>query len=111
MESDEIARQEAFNEVLADRQILPEITRWERGMQGEPNGTGFALLLESIAEKLGQKHEMVIVDPDQCSSFSCVGNCICEQLVDSFIGLPWAVVEGYPGLIVEDRPQDSIWPW
>lgn len=78
-------------------------------MQGEPNGTRLALLLESVAKELGQKHKVVIVYPDQRAGLSRIGNCICKQLVDSFIGLPWPVVEGYPRLVVENWPKDSIW--
>lgn len=78
-------------------------------MQGEPDCTRLALLLESIAKKLGQKHEVIIMNPDQDTSLRSIRNCICKELVDSLIGLPWTIVEGYAGLVMEDRPKDSVW--
>lgn len=62
-------------------------------MQGKPNCARLALLLESVAEKLWQKHEMIIMHPDQGAGVGCLDNGVCKQFVDSFVGLPWTIVK------------------
>ena len=79
-----------------------------KGVWSEKPMAGFALLFESVAKKLGQKHEMIIMNPDQRSTIGSFGNRICEQLIYPPICLPWSLVENYTGLIMENRPEDTV---
>lgn len=96
MKPDEITRQQPFDQMFANWKIPPEIAGWKWSMQGEANCACFSSLLESIAEQLGQQHEVIIVNPDQGPSFSCLRNGIREQLVDSLVCLPRAIIENHP---------------
>lgn len=78
-------------------------------MKRESDRAGFSLLLKSVAEEFREKHEVIVVYPDQRAVFRCVGNYIGEELIDTFIGLPWAIVIYDAGLVVEDRPEDAVY--
>lgn len=64
MESDHVARKNTLEQLLLDRQRAPEISCWEGGVQSKPNWTLLPLALETLAQELRQKQEMVVVHPD-----------------------------------------------
>lgn len=77
-------------------------------MKGEPNGAIFAFFLQTVTEKLGQQHEMVVVNPYKGSALCRIGYSIGEQFVYPSIRLPWRIIEAYTGLVMEDWPEDAV---
>jgi hypothetical protein len=64
MESDHVASKYTLEQVLLDRQRAPEVSCRERSVQSKPNRTLLPLALETLAQELRQKQEMVVVHPD-----------------------------------------------
>ena len=62
-------------------------------MQRETHRARFPLLFEFLFEQFREKHEMVIVDPDQVSIGCRIGNRFGEELVDLFVRVPCFVIE------------------
>lgn len=95
--------------MIPHRQRPPKVPRRKWRMKREPNRALFPFLADSITEKTGQKHEVVVVDPDEAALCGDFGDFVGEELVYFFVGLPGAVVEGHAGLVVEDWPEDGVY--
>jgi hypothetical protein len=68
-----------------------------------------ALLCDLIAQHGWQKHEVVVVYPDQVIVLDVSSNGLCEQLVCFCICGPCRLVEGnLTGMVVEERPEDRV---
>ena len=69
-----------------------------------------ALRVANFFAKHGrQKHEMVVVDPDQIVILNILGNLLCEQAVGLAVGVPCGLVEGdLTGVVMEEGPKDRV---
>lgn len=92
METNQVARQQTLNQVLSNWKIPPKVTGGKRGVQRESDCAGFSPILEPVPEQFGEKHEMIVVYPDQRAAFCCVGSCIGKKLINTFICLPRRIV-------------------
>ena len=62
-----------------------------------------------LPEHLREKHQMIIVDPDQVAIPNFFRDGSGEKAVCFFVRFPGGFIEGnFAGVIVEKRPQDRI---
>lgn len=94
VEANELAVQNAAQQLVPDRQNPVNLAAGERRVQEEPYAD-VPLIQQSelFAQKLRHQHQMVVVHPDQIAVSSLVGNGSCEQAIDLKIRIPRALVE------------------
>lgn len=78
VESDQITMQNPQQQLIANRQDTVDLATRERGMQKEPDLYVRLRVTNFLAQHLGKKHEMIIMDPDQIAVSNFTGNRLCE---------------------------------
>lgn len=107
MESDQITVQYTIEDLVTDGQDSVDLATGEGSVEEETEldvALGGANL---FAEHSGQKHEMVVVDPNQIVVLHVLCDLLCEQAVGFLVGIPCGLVEGdLTRVIVEEGPED-----
>jgi hypothetical protein len=107
VESDQIAVQYAVEDLVTDRQDSVDFATGERSMQEETEFDVALGVADFFAEHSRQKHEMIVVDPDQIVVLYIFCDFLCEQTVGFLVGFPGGLVEGdLTGVVVEEGPED-----
>lgn len=107
VESDQIAVQYAVEDLVTDRQDSVDLTTGEGGVEEETKLDVALGVADFFAEHSRQKHEMVVVDPDQIVVLYVLCDFLCEQTVGFLVGFPCGFVEGdLTGVVMEEGPED-----
>jgi hypothetical protein len=107
VESDQITVQYAVEDLVTDGQDSVDLATGEGSVEEETEldvALGSANL---FAEHSGQKHEMVVVDPNQIVVLHVLCDLLCEQTVGFLVGIPGGLVEGdLTRVVMEEGPED-----
>jgi hypothetical protein len=110
VKSDQIAVQYAVEDLVTDRQNSVDFTTGEGSVQEETELDVALGVADFLAEHGGQKHEMVVVDPDQIVVLHIFCDFLCKQTVGFLVGFPCGLVEGdLTGVVVEEGPEDRVY--
>ena len=111
VESNQIAVEQRFEDLVADGQAAVELRGRERAVQEESD----AEAVESAAEERGEREEVVVVDPDVVVvGVEDLDDALREELVGEDVGLPVGAVEAAAVLggegehVVEERPEGLL---
>jgi len=109
VETDEVRLQNAFEDFVTNWQDTVDLTAGKWRMKEEANldvALGFANFLTNHC---GHEHQVVVVNPDEIVVLNVLSDCLCEQPVDLFVGIPRGLVEGdLTRVIVQKRPENLI---
>jgi hypothetical protein len=107
VESDQITVQYTIEDLVTDRQDSVDLATGEGSVEEETELDVALGVANLFAEHSGQKHEMVVVDPDQIVILHVLCDLLCEQTVGFLVGIPGGLVEGdLTGVVVEEGPED-----
>lgn len=102
METDEVAVQDTEQQLVSHGQNPIDLAGGERSVQEEADLDVLFAIPDLLAEHLRQKHQMVIMHPDQVSVANFRGHCLGEQPICFLVGLPGGLVEGdFTGMVVK----------
>src|SRR5690606_15209800 len=105
LEADRVELQQAAEDIEAPGQLEENLQRRERRVQEE---AGLDVQAQ-LAHVRRQRHQVVIVDPDEVAGLGDVGHGLREALVDLAVAAPVAGLEIAVGEeIVEQRPDDFV---
>lgn len=92
--------------VSARKENLPvDFTAWKGSMK-EP--ADLDILLSSLAKQRGQKHQVVILDPDEITILKNFFNGFSEKFVDLLIGFPPLFIErDFTRVVMEQGPKNT----
>jgi hypothetical protein len=105
VKSNQIAVKNAQKQFLSDGQNSVDLTTRERGVQEEAN---FDILLgcaNFLSQHLWQKHEMIIVDPDQIPILNILCHGLRKLSIDLYICIPSRLIESdLSRVVMEEGP-------
>ena len=92
--------------VSARKEKLPvDFTAWEGSMKKPAD---LDILLGSLAKHRGQKHQVVILYPDEITILKDFVNGFSEKFVDLLIGLPPLFIErDFTRVVMEQGPKNT----
>jgi hypothetical protein len=107
VEADQIAVQYTVEDLVTDRENSVDLTTGEGSVEEETELDVALGVADLFAEHSGQKHEMVVVDPDQIVILYVFCDFLCEQTIGFLVGFPCGLVEGnLTGMVVKEGPED-----
>lgn len=105
VESDQVAVQYTVENLVTDRQDSVDLATGEGSVEEESELDVALGVADLFAKHSGQKHEMVVVDPDQIVVLYILCDLLCKQTVGLLVGIPCGLVEGdLTGVVVEEGP-------
>ena len=109
VESDQVTVQNTVENLVTDRQDSVDLATGEGSVEEETELDVALGVADLFAEHSGQKHEMVVVDPDQIVVLYVLCDLLCEQAVGLLVGIPCGLVEGdLTRVVVEEGPEDGV---
>lgn len=109
VETDEVAVQDAQQQLISHGQDPIDLARGEGCVQEEANLDVLFAIANLLPEHFGQEHQVVIMHPDQIPIAHFRSHCLGEQSVCFLVSLPGGLIESdFTGVIVEERPQDRV---
>lgn len=105
MESDQIAVQDAQQQLVAHRQDAVDFAAGKRRVQEEAYFDILLGVANFLAQHFRQEHEMVVMYPDQISILHVGRHCLRKQPVRLPVCVPSGLVKGdFAGVVMEQRP-------
>lgn len=102
MESDQVTMQDTKQQLIAHGENSVDLATRERSVEEKADLDVLLAVADLLAEHLRQKHQVVVVNPDQVTISDFLGNCFGKEAVCFFISFPcrlvkrdftWVVVE------------------
>ena len=107
VESDQVTVQYTVEDLVTNRQDSVDLATGEGSVEEETELDVALRVADLFAQHSGQKHEMVVVDPDQIVILHIFCDLFREQTVGLLVGIPSGFVEGdLTGVVVEEGPED-----
>lgn len=109
METDKIAVQNTFQNLVSHRQDTVDFTTREGSVQEEAQLDILLCLANRFSKHGWKEHEMIIVYPYKVIVLNIFGYSFGEELIGGFVSLPSLFVEcDLTRMIVEQGPKDRI---
>ena len=109
VEANEVAVENAEQDLIADGEDSVDLGTGERCVQEEANLDILLGVTELFAQHGGHEHQVVIVHPDHVVVLYVLCDGLCEQAVGLGVGVPSGLVEGnLTGVVMEERPHDLV---
>jgi hypothetical protein len=105
LEADKIVFAERWHEALVVRQCGQHFRRWARDVKEEAD----TVLVAALAERLAERHQVIIMHPDEILRPEHIVQLAREVIIDTQIAAQIAARElGKVNAVVQDRPQHAI---
>lgn len=109
VEANQVALEDAKQQLLANRKDTVDLAAGERSMQEEANLDVLLGVADFLAQHLGQQHQVVIVDPNEVAILDILDHLLGEQTVDLLVGFPGGLVKcDLAGVVMEKRPENRV---
>ena len=109
MEANQIAMQDALEQLVANRQDTIDLAAREGRVKEEADLDILASFANGLAQNGRKQHLGVIVHPNEITILHVLGNGLSEDLVGLVVSVPGSLVKGnFSRVIVEERPEDGI---
>jgi len=107
VESDQVAVQYTVENLVTDGQDSVNLATGEGSVEEEAELDVALRVANLFAQHSRQKHEMVVVNPDQIVVLYILCDLLCEQTIGFLVGIPGRLVEGdLTRVVVEEGPED-----